>query len=175
MAIFKWDEQTTCGDETPVDTCAPLDAKTSIRSLRGTSIQDGCEVDLIAADYPALACLVGDEQTDARSGSAAHPIPLGKVQKYTGKTIPELFFRNGAGNLASWDPPNTCDNKKVVIDSGSFTYEDDINSNVFSEACIGSIEDVELIAGGTEFVDCNGVTRVKLVFFPKEQFCDICS
>lgn len=173
MALFEWDDPTSCGDAPP-DVCDTLETVTTARSLVVTDPSSFCTKELLADDYPSLPSMIGDTQVEGRSGSVESPIPLNKVQTYVGDTVPELFFRNNAGQLAAWNPPFDCDNQKVIIQNGAFTYIPDINSNVYDESCIGSIGDVDYIAGAKQFVDCNGNTKLRLIMFPKEEFCDIC-
>lgn len=174
MALFEWDEQTECGDESSNE-CEALDTITSSKAIRVTDPSSNCEKDLISPQYPAVPVLIGDELTEPRSGSEAHPIPIDRVQEYTGNTVPVLAFRNTAGQLAVWNPPTTCDGKKVIVQDGDFKLIDDVNINIFDESCIGSIADVDYIAGGRLFDDCNGVQRMQMVFFPKDSMCEYCS
>lgn len=173
MAHFEWDDPTSCG-EAPPEVCDALETVTTGRSIVVTDPSSLCSKELVSDEYPAIASLIGESQTQGRSGSSSSPISLTRVQTYTGSTVPELFFRNEAGQLSAWNPPLNCDNQRVVIRDGDFAYIPDVNSNVYDESCIGSIQDVTLIAGGAQFTDCNGNTKVKLVFFPREEFCDFC-
>ena len=169
MPLFNWPEKSSCGD-TPPDQCAPLDVRETIKSIRGSDQDTSCEVDLVADQHPSLPVILSDMETVARSGSTANPIPINLLQEYGGAgPVPSILYKNLAGELHAWKPPIGCDGKKVVVEGGNFHIIDDVNSNVFEESCIGSSSDADYIAGAKQFIDCNGVVKIKLVFFPKAQ------
>jgi hypothetical protein len=175
MPLFTWPDKSSCGD-TPSDSCAPLPYKESVKALRATDSDSSCEVDLTSSEHPSIPVILSDELTEPRSGSASNPIPISLVQQYAGTgPVPTLLYRNLAGELQAWDPPSTCDNKKVVVENGSFALKEDVNSNIFEEACLGVIADAEYIAAARAFVDCNGATKIKLIFVDKNEICTYCS
>jgi len=175
MPLFTWPDKSSCGD-TPSDSCAPLPYKERAKALRATDPDSSCEIDLISPEHPAIPVILSDMSTEPRSGSASNPIPINLVQEYTGSgPVPSLLYKNLAGEMQAWNPPVNCNNKKVIVDNGKFSIVAEVNSNVFEEACLGVIGDADYIAGARAFVDCEGVTRIKLVFFDKDQFCTYCS
>jgi hypothetical protein len=165
MPIFNWDEEVYCGDAPPAS-CDPIPEVDTVTAPHGTNPSGGCPADLISPDHPALLVSLSDVQTQLRSGAAARPIPIDLVQKTSSPVIPTLMFRNAAGQMAVWDPGDDCLRKRVIYDAGDFQLADDINSNIFDEACIGNYSDVEYMVGARRFTDCNGQTKIKLVFFP---------
>lgn len=169
MPIFNWPDKSSCGDTSPAQ-CTPLPYKEAVKAIRGTDQDTSCEVDLISEEHPAIPVILSDMVTEARSGSSANPIPINLMQEYTGGgPVPTLLYKNLAGEMQAWNPPINCNKKKVIVDGGNFNLADDVNSNVFEESCIGNIADADFITGAKTFVDCNGVTRVKLIFFDKNQ------
>lgn len=169
MPLFNWPEKSSCGD-TPPDQCPPLPYTEAVKSLRGSDKDTSCEVDLISQEHPAIPVILSDMSTESRSGSSTNPIPINLLQEYSGSgPVPALLYKNLAGEMQAWQPPQGCDKKKVVVDAGKFHIVDDVNNNVFEEACIGSAADADYIAGAKQFIDCNGVVKIKLVFFDKDQ------
>lgn len=175
MPLFNWPDKSSCGDADPTS-CEPIPYKEVVKALRATDADTGCEVDLISSQHPAIPIVISDILTEPRSGSAASPIPLNLLQQYGGVgPIPHLVYKNVAGEMAAWKPDANCSGKKVIVENGNFFLQDDVNSNVFDETCVGDISEADYIAGAREFTDCNGVTRIKLVFVPKDQVCTYCS
>lgn len=165
MGLFTWDGPSYCGDE-PATVCDPLVAEESVKALHGTSFNGGCAVDLISPEYPAIPVVISSILAEPRSGSAAHPIPIGLVQESESMFAPTLMFRDNSGNLNVWKPDASCKGKRMTFDAGSFRLKDDENSNVFDQDCVGSFADCEYIVGARSFVDCEGNSKMKLVFFP---------
>jgi len=171
MGLFNWAAQDQCGEDSSTP-CDPLPYKEGGRALMATDKVSRCPIELKATEFPSIPVILGAETVEARSGSIAQPIDFSKVQTHKGIAgVPELFFRNAAGQFAAWRPEasDSCLQKKVVFKDGVFQIKADVNSNVFEEACIGDIADVDYVAGAKEFTDCAGNTRVKLIFFPLDQ------
>ena len=165
MPLFNWDEKAFCGDA-PATVCPANPTQEYVTAPHGTSPDGGCVADLISPDHPAMLVSLSDIRSELRSGTVERPIPIDLVQHTNSSLVPSLAFRNHAGQLSIWEPDNNCFDKRVVVDGGKFKLVDDTNSNIFDGACIGTFSDVEYIAGARSFIDCNGNTRVKLVFFP---------
>ena len=175
MPLFNWPDKSSCGDTSP-NQCTPLPYKESVKAIRGTDQDTSCEIDLISEEHPAIPIILSDMSTEPRSGSALNPIPINLVQEYAGAgPVQSILYKNLAGEMQAWTPPTSCDNKKVIVNNGKFSLANDVNSNVFEEACVGAIRDADYIAGARAFIDCAGVTRIKLVFFNKNEFCTYCS
>ncbi len=169
MGLFNWGSQKQCGEDTS-PACDKIPETSAGRAFVVINPQSQCPSELIPTEYPALGIALGPEIVELRSGSKASPIPLERLQEYNGKTdARELLIRNISGQMVAWNPPPDCADNKVIFDGQKFRLKPDVNSNVFEEACIGSIADVDYIAGGKGFTDCNGVSRLKLVFFPKSE------
>lgn len=175
MPLFTWSDKSSCGD-TDSSSCAPLPYKETVKALRASDVDTGCEVDMIASQHPSIPIVISDILTEPRSGASSSPIPINLLQEYAGNgPVPTILYKNIAGEMHAWKPDASCNGKKVIVDNSNFVLQDDINSNVFDETCVGDISEIDYIAGAREFTDCNGNTKIKMVFVPKDQVCTYCS
>ena len=169
MPVFNWDDKVLCGDAAPT-VCDPIPAVGSVMAPHGTNPDGGCPADLISPDHPAMLISLSDVQTELRSGASTRPIPIDLVQEANTQSVPTLMFRNAIGQMSVWKPAANCALKKVICNNGKFELTDDTNNNTFDEACIGSFSDVDYGVGAKSFIDCNGQTKMKLIFFPIEEW-----
>lgn len=168
MSLFEWSRPVNCGD-TPVATCEPVTSIRQASALRVTEKDTNCEKNLSSVEYPSIPIGTSDNNVEYRSGSADKPIVLPRIHQVVGTSIPSILFQLTDGTVKKWIPEPNCANRKLVCGDNGIRLEEDINSNVFENACIGSYSDVSYIAGAVAFSDCNGFDKLKLVFFPKSE------
>lgn len=164
MAINSWNNKVSCGDET-----AECDKLSEVVNGKAPLVEgiDNCAKALTSEQYPGVMVATSSSRTELRSGSKKQPIRLPLIDVSHSASVPSLAFQNSAGDIKIWKPAKVCYQRRVVMDeSESFRLVEDLNPNVFDNACIGTIDDVDYVAGAVLFNNCAGEQRVKLVFFP---------
>jgi len=170
MPIFNWTAKQTCGDE-PAESCEALQEKSLGRSALVAG-SDNCPKELVvdSKHYPAFVFSVNDGLTELRNGSAEKPLGTPNIIKHPGESVARLKSQRDDGTWFDWLPSEECYDRRLVYKQGvGFTLIYDQNSNVFDNACIGTLNDVDYIAGAITFEDCDGNTKVQLKFFPKSE------
>lgn len=168
MPVFNWATKQECGDE-PATTCDALQEK-SIGRAPLVAGDDNCPKELVgpSKNYPAFVFSLSDKKTELRDGSTEKPLSTPRIIKHTGESVSRIKSQRADGTWFDWLPTEECFDRRMVYKQGvGFTLIYDQNSNVFDNACIGTLDDVDYIAGAIQFEDCDGNTKVQLKFFPK--------
>lgn len=168
MPISKWNSLVECGDEETSTSCDKL-KEASYGRAPLVAGNDNCARELISDQYPSMPYAMNDSKAELRSGSASKPFILPLLQKSSSESSWSVVSSKSDGTLFRWKPDQTCYNRKVIATPDGFDLVYDQNSNVFDNACIGTVSDVDYIAGAIQFGDCEGNMKIKLVFFPKSE------
>jgi hypothetical protein len=173
MPINKWKSKAVCGEEAS-EGCEALDEVTygKFPVIVGN---DNCQKGLVSEKYPGIPYAESVKKTEIRTGAKEKPLTFPLLQETTGTSILSIVTKKSDGQLAAWKPVVQCYDRRVVHKATGFELVEDINSNVFHNACIGTISDVDYVAGAVSYDNCDGDTRMRLVFFPKDEVCSTCS
>ena len=164
MPINSWGPKRNCGDD-PSE-CEPF-KEVAFGTTPIVAGSDNCAKSLVAEEYPALVFASNDGKTALVSGSKKNPLHLSKLDKSLHPSVPSIVFQNATGDVKAWKPAAACYRRRVVVEpDSSFTLIEDLNPNVFENACIGTIDDVDYFAGAVIFQNCEGQDRIRLKFFP---------
>lgn len=169
MPIFNWNQPSTC--ESPsLPLCDPPPVTKQASGLVVYDQDSNCQAKLGYGEAPAIVMDLGGEVKTV-SGSHDEPMKLPHIKKVLSMMADRIVSQSPDGTMSAWQPNTDCLTRRVVFngDAKRFELVEDINSNVFSNQCIGSYSDVDYVAGVTTFQDCAGNTKLKLVFFPKSQ------
>lgn len=166
---FQWQPLVNCGDENvPPANCEPVTSVKIASAIRVTDPSTQCEKNLEGEEYPAIPVATSSNKVEYRSGTAQQPLKL-RIQDSEGTSIPSIMFKLPDGTIKNWIPPKDCVDQKLLVRESGIYLGQDVNSNIFETACIGSYASVEYIAGAVKFIDCNNEEKIKLIYFPKSE------